>query len=213
MLTCCRYPQLQNNQLNLSFSSRLSIALLFPLRATIQLGGGYSNDILSGQVQMPKGVGLIGGTRPSLISESTEDRGFQNSWGYELIYTSYCTVILFYKKKTRPTFFYPYLFLASSCWHCWCALLLFMDDVWIFWKVFATWCSGCCGRYDAHVAFAVRARAIDESFWVVSWVITQARSWYGRKHCRHERNRARGKKIAWIRLSMLWYGCLGMQNN
>eukprot|EP00729_Bicosta_minor_P014122 gene14122-20797_t len=51
-------------------------------RATIQLGGGYSNDILSGQVQMPKGVGLIGGTRPSLISESTEDRGFQNSWGY-----------------------------------------------------------------------------------------------------------------------------------
>ena len=74
----------------------------FLLRATIQLGGGYSKDILSGQVQMPKGVGLIGGTRPSLISESTEDR-FQNSWGYELIYTSYSDTV-FTKKKTRPTF-------------------------------------------------------------------------------------------------------------
>lgn len=80
------------------------------LRATIQLGGGYSNDILSGQVQMPKGVGLIGGTRPSLISESTEDRGFQNSWGYELIYTSYSDTVL--QKKTLQHFF-----IRTYFWH------------------------------------------------------------------------------------------------
>lgn len=118
------------------------------LRATIQLGGGYSKDILSGQVQMPKGVGLIGGTRPSLISESTEDRGFQNSWGYELLFTSYSDTVFTKKKHAQhflsvPIFgiFLLTLLMCIASFHG--RRVDFLKGIrnlvqWLLWKI---WCS------------------------------------------------------------------------